>query len=126
MIQTFSAIYEQLEGRWVGCDWTTDFGAAHLDLCGVTARQAAMLARATSGQESAEWQKATRWLTGVEADADAARRAAAIASQEAAAGRFSTALIHAQRACELERAYHSRAVWQPLWDAVKECSADIL
>ena len=96
--RSLSAIYEQLEGRWVGCDWTTDFGPGHLDLCGVTARQAALLARATSGQESDQWQEATRWLSQVETDVETARRAAQAAWQEAAAGRLQEALDHAQRA----------------------------
>jgi hypothetical protein len=119
--RTFSDIYERLESCWGGCDWTTDFGERHLDLCGVTARHAALLARATSGQESDQWQAASGWLRQVEADAEAARQAARIASREAAAGRFETALEHARRACELERAYHPRAVWQPLEDEISQC-----
>ncbi len=120
MERTFSAIYEQLEGRWTGCDWVTDFGPGHLDLRGVTARQAALLARATSGQESSQWQEATRWLTQVENDVEAARKAAWAAWQEAEAGQWQSALDHARQACELELAYHPCAVWQPLADAIQE------
>lgn len=122
--RTFADIFEQLEGRWVGCDWATDFGERHLDLCGVTARQASLLARATSGQESAHWQEAARWLATVEADAQAAAQAAWVARQEAAAGRLANALEHARRACELERPYHPQAVWQPLIDAIQSHAVD--
>ena len=122
--QTFSAIYDELEGRWTGCDWTTDFGPNHLDLRDVTARQASLLARATSGQESDQWQEAARWLTEVEADAQSARQAAQTAVQEAAAGHLPSALTHAQRACDLEQAHHPRPVWQPLVDAIREKCSD--
>jgi prophage DNA circulation protein len=124
--QTFGSVYDRLADRWVGCDWPTDFGTRHLDLRGVTARQAALLARATSGQESDQWQDAARWLTKVEADAEAARQAARAASQEALAGQYGRALEHAQRACELEQAYHRRVVWQPLVDAIRDRGGDVL
>lgn len=115
------SLYEELQNRWVGCDWPTEFGAGGLNLCGITARQAALLARATSGQESADWDEAARWLTKVEADAEAARQAAALAWQEASAGQLEKAYSHARRACELERRYHRHAHWQAFEDTLHDC-----
>lgn len=117
-LSSFSRLYEQIKGHWRGCDWPTKFGTSELNLTGVTARQAALLARATSGQESADWQEAAHWLTAVEADAEAARHAAERAQFDAEAGRLQDALAHAERAVELERAYHASAGWQDLKDAV--------
>jgi hypothetical protein len=117
---SFSRLYELTKGRWIGCDWPTKFGAAELNLSGVTARQAALLARATSGQESADWQQAAHWLTTVEADAEAARQAAESAEQNAAAGRLQEALEDADRAVKLEQPYHREAYWQQLKDAIVE------
>jgi hypothetical protein len=121
---SFSRLYELTKGRWIGCDWPTRFGAAELNLSGVTARQAALLARATSGQESADWQQAAHWLTTVEADAEAARQAAEAAEQDAAAGRLREALAHAERAVQLEEPYHREACWQQLKNAILEQLAD--
>jgi hypothetical protein len=117
---SFSQLYELTKARWIGCDWPTKFGTAELNLSGVTARQAALLARATSGQESADWQQAAHWLTTVEADAEAARQAAEIAQQNAAAGRLQEALAHADRAVMLEVPYHRQAYWQELKNAILE------
>jgi hypothetical protein len=115
---SFSRLYDLTKGRWTGCDWTTKFGAAELNLSGVTARQAALLARATSGQESADWQQAAQWLTRVEADAEAARQAAQTAEQSVAAGRLQEALAHADRAVKLEEPYHRQAYWQEFKNAI--------
>jgi len=115
---SFSRLYELTKGRWIGCDWPTKFGTAELNLSGVTARQAALLARATSGQESADWQQAAHWLTTVEADAEAALQAAETAEQNVAAGRLQEALLFADRAVQLEEPYHRDACWQQLKDAI--------
>jgi hypothetical protein len=118
--EIFHLLYEQLNGRWKGCDWRTNFGAAGLDLYGVTSRQAALLARATSGQEAVDWHGAAEWLAKIEADAEAASQAAWLAQREAAAGHLGEALRHAQRACDLERRYHSEAVWHSLSEAIRD------
>jgi hypothetical protein len=117
--EVFLPLYEQLKGRWRGCDWPTRFGTAGLDLAGVTSRQAALLARATSGREAVDWHGAAEWLAKIEADAEAANQAAWQAQQEASAGHLSEALGHAQRACDLERLYHAEAVWDSLRDAIR-------
>jgi len=117
--ESYLRLYEQLAGRWKGCDWPTNFGTARLDLAGVTSRQAALLARATSGQEAIDWHGAAEWLAKIEADAEAANQAAWLAQKEASAGHFSEALDHVQRACDLEGPYHATAVWDPLRDAIR-------
>lgn len=115
---SFSALYERIKGRWTGCDWPTRFGAEELNLAGIAARQASLLARATSGQESADWQSAAQWLTSVEADAESARQAAERAQQAATAGRLQDALAFANRAVQLEEPYHPHAHWQELRNAI--------
>src|SRR5262245_46823710 len=37
--------YEQAQGRWWGCNWTTHYGSLGLDLDGVSSRQAYQAAR---------------------------------------------------------------------------------
>ncbi len=105
-------------GRWVGCDWPTRFGARELDLCALTAAQALLMARATAGEESADWRAAVSWLGEVEAAARQAeveaRRAAALATE----GRLTEALDRARAAVELEGRYRPAVVWQPLHEAV--------
>jgi hypothetical protein len=118
LTDTIIEIYEKLRDQWTGCTWSTEFGAARLNLNGVTCRQAALLARATSGEESALWREAAEYLATIEADAAAARVEAGIAAQKAEAGSLPEALAHAERACDLERPYHSAPVWEALLNAL--------
>ena len=122
--ETFGDVFERLQGRWVGCDWPTEFGPGRLNLQSMTADQAALLVRATGGWESSQWREAARFLAQVESDAKAARRAAAIARDHALAGQLHDALAHAQRACELERRYHAYSGWEPLEAAIRQRSVD--
>lgn len=46
--------FEKAYGQWTGCDWTTDFDIAHLDLRGVTSAKAAECAN--------EWARLLLWL----------------------------------------------------------------
>ncbi len=117
---SFSGLYERIKGRWTGCDWPTQFGSAKLNLAGIAARQAVLLARATSGQESADWQEAAHWLTTVEADAESARQAAQNALQAASAGRLPEALAFAEQAVQLEELYHHDGCWQELRDTIRQ------
>lgn len=112
--------FEQLQNQWTGCDWPTKFGPRGLNLCGIAARQAALVARATSGQESVHWSEAAKWLTQVESDAEAAWRAAASAAQHAVAGQFKEALADAEFACELEQRYRRPATWEALESTIRQ------
>lgn len=105
-------------GRWTGCAWPTRFGSAELDLCGLTAAQARLMARATAGAEAADWRAAARWLAEVEADARQAEEAARRAAQLAAAGRFAEAAELARAACDLEGRYRPAVVWRALHDTI--------
>jgi hypothetical protein len=118
--ETFGGLYERLQAHWAGCDWPTQFGSGRLNLQSITADQAALLGRATSGWESIQWREAARFLAQIESDAKAARRAAALARDHAIAGQLHHALAHAQRACELERRYHARPGWEPLEAAIRQ------
>src|SRR5436305_13011804 len=95
-------------GRWRGCDWPTAFGRGRLDLNGLKASQATLMARATSGAEAADWQAAARWLAEVERDVQSAAAEARVAADLAATGRLREALDHAGRACDLEAKYHQQ------------------
>lgn len=121
-----SKTYEQLRANWVGCDWLTEFGPGRLNLNRISARQARMLANATSGQESTQWHEAAEWLTTVETDAESARQAAEAAHNSAGAGKFREALTHAQRACDIEQPHHRTAiVWEPLRNVIRLKLADL-
>jgi hypothetical protein len=105
-------------GRWAGCAWPTRFGATGLDLHGLTAAQALLLARATAGAEAADWRAAVAWLAEVEAHARRAEEAAGRAVRSAADGRWAAAEAEARLACELEGRYRSPLVWRPLSEAI--------
>jgi hypothetical protein len=118
--ESLTNLYDRLKGRWVGCDWPTEFGPSRLNLQSMTADQAALLGRATCGSESIQWREAARFLAQIESDAKAARRAAELACHHAVAGRPADALAHAHRACDLERRYHSLSTWEPLEEAIRK------
>jgi hypothetical protein len=110
--------FHQSAGKWTGCDWPTQFGKSGLNLYGLKAKQAALLARATSGLESADWRAAVEWLDQVERDAQAAQVMAGEALTCARNGNAAGALFHAQNACDLEAKYHKQSVWTPLRMAI--------
>jgi hypothetical protein len=107
-------------GRWTGCDWPTRFGGMGLDLRGLTARQARLMAGATAGAEAADWRAAAQWLAQVEAHARQAEEAAQRAAQLAAEGRLAEAAAQARAARELEGRYRSAVVWRSLHDALTQ------
>jgi hypothetical protein len=110
--------YRQATGRWTGCDWMTDFGPAHLNLQGLAAFHAMLLARATAGSEQTSWKAAVGWLQEIEQQARLAEEAAQQAVAQANAGDLRTALAWAQRACAIEAKYHEPLIWRPLRDAI--------
>jgi hypothetical protein len=111
--------YDGAHGRWTGCDWPTSFGDTGLDLNGMTAHQALLMARATAGTEAADWREAVQWLRLVEADAEAAEEAAARALTAARREDLSAARWSARAACELEARYHPRPVWTSLQEVLE-------
>jgi len=112
-------VFQVAEGRWKGCDWPTRFGKGGIDLSGLKASQARLMARATSGTEADDWQAAADWLAEVENDAQRAEREAAIAAELASLSDFTAARDHAGRACALETKYRKTAVWQGLYDILQ-------
>jgi hypothetical protein len=119
ILEAINAAYRQGAGKWTGCDWPTDFGAAHLDLAQLTATQALLMARATAGQESADWQGASQWLSRVEQDALEAETAAGMAWALAANGHYHEALFHAHKAWTIEKRNNKDPVWAPLCRALE-------
>src|SRR5690348_12635546 len=114
----FLRMYVQHAGHWRGCDWPTALGVSKLDLKGLHAAQATLLAGATSGSEEADWRAAAEWLPQVERDAKQAEAKAARAAELAEAGRLTEALRPAEEACAIEGRYHADLVWRPLCDAI--------
>jgi hypothetical protein len=106
-------------GQWTGCDWPTEFGSLPVNVQGLTAAQVQLLARATSGEEAAQWQAVYRWLAGLEKEAREAEAHAEAAVALARAGQWLEALESANRAVALEAVYHQRPVWQPLREAIQ-------
>jgi CheY-like chemotaxis protein len=118
-------IFVRTVGRWVGCDWPTRFGQLGLNLNGLKASHARLLAQATAGREAADWLAAARWLEQVEADARRAAEAAEIAADLALFGQLEQALASAGAACAIEAQYsHHEPVWQPLCDVIAAAWAE--
>lgn len=90
-----------------------------LDLSGLKARQARLLASATTGAESRDWEQAARWLEQVEDDARRARFAATTAVEFFGQQEHVRALEQIMRACEIEGRYHEQLVWGRLRDLIR-------
>jgi hypothetical protein len=118
-ITAIEQAYLSARGRWSGCDWPTHFGKTGLNLDGLKAAQALLLARATAGQEAADWRTAVTWLTQVEQEARAAEEEARQALALAQSGRLCEALAHARQAGTIAARYHRGTVWQPFREALE-------
>lgn len=105
-------------GKWWGCNWPTAFGPMNLDLENVRARQARLLAEATSGKESECWRAAARYLSQVEYDAAVAEQLASEAVHYAALGQLSESLKLIEDVVNLEAKYRTCETWKPLRDAL--------
>jgi hypothetical protein len=120
--QSVQQAFESAVNRWVGCDWSTEFGILKLNLRNLRSSQLDCLAQATSGTESVEWRKAAAWARKVEDDArrtqDLARQARdAFLQQE-----FSNSLEIAERAVQLELTWHQEPIWGLLLQEIqKDC-----
>jgi hypothetical protein len=122
LIKEIERAYLEARTKWTGCDWPTAWGKLLLNLNGLRASQAFLLARATAGGEAAEWRAAAGWLSRIEQDALDAETAAERAITLARFGRLQEALAHAQRAYALEATYHNSPIWQPLREAIEAAS----
>jgi hypothetical protein len=112
-------IFRQQSGKWVGCYWPMPFGKRAVDLNGMKAAQANIMARATSGPEAADWRAAAKRLAQVESDAAEAEQAAIRAVAQAEKQNWKDALALAERACSLEYHHHDQATWQLLRNAIE-------
>jgi hypothetical protein len=106
-------------GRWRGCDFATEFGTSKINLKGLRASQAFVLARAASEQDRRDWHAAAAWLEAIERDAAAAETEARHAVDLARIGMLDDAIEHAHAACTLERKYHERLLWGPFLQLIE-------
>lgn len=118
--QRLADLYLAAKNRWKGCDWTTKFGRLELELRGMFAKQARLLADATSGEEAKAWTEATRWLEQVEQDACAAQAAAATAVELIEKRDFAAGLAKIEEAYRLESRYRQSVIWKPLREHIAE------
>ena len=114
--------YANAHSHWHGCDWETSFGLRQLNLRGITARQATLIANATAGQESQAWRAAARWLDEIETKAQRAEELAREALAAAIRGNIVAALESACRARDLEAAYHGVCCWNDLVSQLHQLS----
>jgi len=84
-----------------------------------------MLARATSGRESAMWRELAAWLLEVESDARDAENAAAAAVAHAESGNWPAAIQEAEQACQFEQRYRKASVWKALLEAIVAAGSEI-
>lgn len=110
--------YSVSTGKWWGCNWPTLFGPMQVQLENVRARQARLVADATSGKESEAWSAVAKYLSLVEDDAASAEKLALEAVNQLSNGRWSEALASADAAVALESKYRSSKTWRPLRDAI--------
>lgn len=104
--------YNACVGRWQTCDWSTEFGPLKLNLNGLRSTQLERLGHATSGFESKEWRNAASWVREIEAAAARAEDLAAQALDALEQNDPNGSIRLIQQACELERRWHSKPVWQ--------------
>lgn len=110
--------YSRACGRWHGCCWPTAFGSRRLNLDGISANQARVMADALAGSEADEWRQASRWLTSIEQDAQEAETLAAEALRLWSQGRLAEARNLARRILAVESAHHANVQWAPFVDAL--------
>jgi hypothetical protein len=119
-------MYEEAKNTWTGCDWTTQFGKAGLDLNGWSAGEADAKAKETPGDAAEDWHTAARWLRNVEQHARLAETEAMQAVVSAQTGAWDDAKRHAVRAWILEFAtgrplrHGFPVAWQRLRQVIEE------
>jgi hypothetical protein len=122
-IDAVGRLYEESAGKWSGCDWTTTFGPAALDLQGWTAAEAEAHAVEAPAEQRKDWEAAARWLREVERRAEEAEAEAEMAVRAAAAGDWAQAARHAWVAWAIEfstgRPFrHGSPAWQRLYKSL--------
>jgi hypothetical protein len=128
-VEAVAQAYREAAGTWSGCDWTTSFGRAGLDLNGWSAAGAEAWAVDTIlTQESEDWSAAACWLRGVERAAAEAEAQAALAVAAANAGEWRAAVEHARKAWAFEFTTgrplrHYPPTWQGLFEAIEAAAA---
>lgn len=110
--------YTHACGRWHGCCWPTAFGSRRLNLDGISANQARVMADALAGSEADEWRQASRWLLTIEQDAQEAEKLAAEALRLWSQGRHAEARNLARRILAVESAHHPNSQWTPFVEAL--------
>ena len=105
---------------WTGCNWQTAFGPRQLNLAGIRAYQAQVIAEATPGEESQAWADAARWLRVVEHDAKLAATHGKQALQFASSGDALAARTQIVFAIGLEAKYRSPIAWPAVWSALAD------
>lgn len=114
------AAFQPAAGQWTGCDWPTTFWTTRLNLDGLRASQAFLLARATTGAEAADWRAAVTWLTQIEKHASRVEALAQRAERLSQASQMREALEIARQACRFESSYHRAPIWQAFCEAIEE------
>ncbi|GEM_PF-2179782 len=122
--QSINEAFQAAKDQWQTCDWPMEFGTLQLNVTDLRSFHAERLSRATSGDESREWQKATDWLRKIEADAAIAQQLASQALEACAAGLRSPASELIAKACQIEAVWHSELVWGSLQQAILQSFDD--
>jgi hypothetical protein len=116
------ALIDVSTNQWRGCDWDTSFGKSRLNLRGMRPHQTRMLAEATSGDESKDWDAATYWLLKVEQDAKDANNLAILSVSLFQSGKFLEAASGIERALQLESRYREPIAWVDLHELLAAAS----
>ena len=112
------SLFAYAEGRWTGCDWPMAMGPRQLDLQGVRANQARLLAELTPGDEATAWDEAARYLYTIERDARDAENAARRAVELFRLDSLPQSASEIERAVSLEARYRKPLVWESLRAAI--------
>ncbi|MCA9265641.1 MAG: hypothetical protein KDA60_17390 [Planctomycetales bacterium] len=110
--------FDRSKEQWESGQWWPEFGPLQLDLRGLNAKQAKLLANATAGQEAFQWTAATHWLTAVATDIQRATAAARQARDYAKHGNWDCAIAAVETACSVEATYHPVQFWDALHKAI--------
>jgi hypothetical protein len=125
-LERITRAYEEAQGKWIGCDWPTQYGRKGLDLNGWTVAEANYVAaRTVDPEERAEWTEAANWLVRLKAHSQWAEQQATLAVAAARAGRWEEALqrVRWARALEFSTGRNLRraepSTWDPLFRAIE-------
>lgn len=136
MLEEIRKEYENAQGNWTGCDWTTDHGRCKLDLDGKRSDTYAPIYKRpnmldlveadveTEGEHRQIWegdvQTARGYLFEIENDAATAEKEAKKAMQNIERGEYGDAAEHAHRAAKIESYYGDSPTWGRFADMCEE------